>query len=260
MTESWNPDQYERFKAERTAPFRDLLALVRPVVGGRVVDLGCGTGELTDELHLATRSAYTLGLDSSAAMLAKARPSPRLEFREGDIATFTADAPFDIVFSNAALQWVPRHRELLARLAALVAPGGQLAVQMPTNSDHPSHLVATDVAGEEPFASAFAAGPPADPVRTNVLRPEQYAELLDELGFVEQHVRLQVYGHHLDSTADVVEWVKGTTLTRFRERLPGELYETFVERYGEALISVLGDRRPYFYAFKRILFWGRKPT
>jgi trans-aconitate 2-methyltransferase len=258
MSDAWNPEQYDRFKAERTAPFRDLLAMVTPVVGGRVVDLGCGTGELTDQLHLATRSAYTLGLDSSAAMLAKARSSPRLEFREGDIGTFSADRPFDIVFSNAALQWVPRHRELLSRLAALVADGGQLAVQMPTNSDHPSHLVATDVASEEPFASAFDGGAPPDPVRTNVLKPEQYAELLDELGFTEQHVRLQVYGHHLESADAVVEWVKGTTLTRFRERLPADLYDTFVERYRDALVSVLGDRRPYFYAFKRILFWGRK--
>jgi trans-aconitate 2-methyltransferase len=259
MTDAWNPEQYDRFKAERTAPFRDLVAMVQPVPGGRVVDLGCGTGELTDELHLITRSASTLGLDSSAAMLAKARATPRVEFREGDIATFTSASPFDVVFSNAALQWVPHHRELLARLAALVAPGGQLAVQMPANSDHASHLVATDVAGEEPFASAFAGGPPPDPVRTNVLRPEQYAELLDELGFTQQHVRLQVYGHHLDSTADVVEWVKGTTLTRFRERLPAELYDAFVVRYRDALVSVLGEDGPYFYAFKRILFWARKP-
>jgi trans-aconitate 2-methyltransferase len=234
--------------------------MVQPVIGGRVVDLGCGTGELTDELHLATRSASTLGVDSSAAMLAKARSAPRLEFRQGDIATFSSDQPFDIVFSNAALQWVPHHRELLERIASLVALGGQLAVQMPANSDHPSHLVAADVASDDLFAAAFEGGPPPDPVRTNVLRPEQYAELLDELGFAEQNVRLQVYGHHLDSTADVVEWVKGTSLTRFRQRLPDDLYAVFLERYRDALLGVLGDRRPYFYAFKRILVWARKPS
>lgn len=258
MTDSWDPAQYERFKAERTQPFRDLLALLRPAHEPRVVDLGCGTGELTDHLHLATRSVATLGIDSSPAMLAQARPAPRLEFREADIATFTSDTPFDVVFSNAALQWVPHHRELLARVADLVAPGGQLAVQMPANQDHPSHLVAADVATEPQFAEAFEGGPPPDPVRTNVLRPEQYATLLDELGFAEQHVRLQVYGHHLASSEDVVEWVKGTTLTRFRDRLPAHVYDAFVVRYRDALIEVLGDQRPYFYAFKRILFWARR--
>jgi trans-aconitate 2-methyltransferase len=257
MSDAWNPEQYERFKTERTAPFHDLLAMVQPVIGGRVVDLGCGTGELTDELHLATRSAYTLGLDSSVAMLARARSAPRLEFRQGDIATFSSDQPFDIVFSNAALQWVPHHHELLAQLSSLVAPGGQLAVQMPSNNDHPSHLVAADVASDDLFAAGFEDGPPPDPVRTNILRPEQYAELLDELGFAQQNVRLQVYGHHLDSTADVVEWVKGTTLTRVKRATDTDGYERFLAAYRARLLEVIGDRTPYTYPFKRILFRAR---
>jgi trans-aconitate 2-methyltransferase len=199
-----------------------------------------------------------LGIDSSPAMLARCEPGPGMRFEERDIAAFTATGQVDVVFANASLQWVPHHERLLPRLAAALRPGGQLAVQMPANSDHPSHLIATDVAGEPPFVDAFDGAPPPDPVRTNVLRPEQYAELLDEMGFAEQHVRMQVYGHHMDSTSDVVEWVKGTTLTRFRERLAPELYEAFLVRYTDALIEVLGDRRPYFYAFKRILFWARR--
>jgi len=91
-----------------------------------------------------------------------------------------------------------------------------------------------------------------------VLKPEQYAELLYDLGFVEQSVRLQVYGHVLDSTADVVEWTKGTSLTRFRRLLSAELFDQFVDRYRQRILEELGDRRPYFYAFKRILFWGRR--
>ena len=258
MTDSWNPDQYERFKAERTQPFHDLLALVRPVVKGRVVDLGCGTGELTRTLHTTVQAGETLGLDRSAAMLARAEPAPGLRFEQGDIAGFTATGQYDIVFANAALQWLPDHRALLPRLAAALRPGGQLAVQVPANADHPSHLVAADVAREAPFADAFAGEPPPDPVQRNVLRPEQYAELLDEMGFGDQHVRLQIYGHHMASSADVVEWVKGTTLTRFRERLPDDLYEVFLVRYRTALLEVLGERSPYFYAFKRILMWGRR--
>lgn len=258
MTDGWNPDQYERFKAERTQPFRDLLALLQPCPGGSAVDLGCGTGELTRELHTALGVARTIGIDTSSAMLERATPGGGVEFQQGDIATFDGHAPFDVVFSNAALQWVPHHPEVLRRLTGLVAPGGQLAVQMPTNADHASHLVANDVAHEPPFVDAFDGGPPPDPVRANVLGPEQYAELLDELGYREQHVRLQVYGHHLESTSGVVEWVKGTTLTRFREWLPADLYDAFVVRYGDALAEILGDRRPYFYAFKRILFWASR--
>jgi trans-aconitate 2-methyltransferase len=259
VSDAWNPEQYERFRAERTQPFRDLLALVRRCPGGRVVDLGCGTGELTNEVHTTLQAAETLGIDRSAAMLAKARPVEGVRFEEGDIAAFDAAAGYDVIFANAALQWVPDHDRLLRSLASALRPGGQLAVQVPANADHPSHLVAGRVASEPPFVDAFAGHPPPDPVAQNVLRPEQYAELLDTLDFSEQHVRLQVYGHHMASTADVVEWVKGTTLTRFRERLPDDLYEAFVVRYRDALLEVLGDRRPYFYPFKRVLFWAAKP-
>jgi trans-aconitate methyltransferase len=104
------------------------------------------------------------------------------------------------------------------------------------------------------------AAPPPDPVAGNVLRPEQYAELLELLGFERQHARLQVYGHRLPSSSDVVEWMKGTSLTRFKSALdPGD-YERFVDEYSRRLIKVIGDQSPYFYAFKRILLWGRLGT
>lgn len=258
MTDSWNPEQYGRFESERRQPFADLCSLLRPRPNGTVVDLGCGTGELTRVLHEWVQAADTLGIDTSPAMLAKAQAGGGVRFEERDIASFRATGLVDVLFANASLQWVPHHDRLLRQLAATLRPGGQLAVQVPANADHASHLVAADVAAQEPFVDAFDGGPPPDPVRANVLRPEQYAELLDDLGFTEQHVRLQVYGHHLESTADVVEWVKGTSLTRFRERLPADLYEVFLVRYADALLEVLGDRRPYFYAFKRILFWARR--
>jgi trans-aconitate 2-methyltransferase len=129
---------------------------------------------------------------------------------------------------------------------------------VPTNADHPSHLLAAEVAATEPFASAFDGPPPPDQVAANVLRPQDYAELFHELGFADQVVRLEVYGHVLDSTAAVVEWVRGTTLTRFFKRLPAELHEPFVDAYRRALLARLGERAPYFYPFKRILMWGRR--
>jgi len=259
MPDSWDPDQYHRFRAERSAPFFDLLALIDARDAPRVVDLGCGTGELTAEAHRLLAASETLGIDRSPAMLeeAQALTVDGLRFEAGDIASFEPSAPFDMVISNAALQWVPDHPAVLARWRAALGANGQLAVQMPTNADHPSHRVAGDVAREQPFLDAFAGAPPADPVLA-VAKPEEYAQLLDDLGFAEQHVRLQVYPHRLGSTADVVEWVKGTSLTRFRDRLSPDVFDAFVARYRERLLEELGDRSPYLYTFKRILFWARR--
>jgi len=261
MTDAWRPAQYERFAAERSQPFHDLAALVQPLAGGRAVDLGCGTGALTARLPELVGAGEVLGLDTSAAMLAAAteHASPTVRFAAGDLAAFDEPGGWDLVLSNAALHWVPDHAGVLARWAAALRPGGQLAVQVPANADHASHRVAATTALEEPFLSALGGAPPPDPVAANVLRSEQYAELLDELGFAQQHVRLQVYGHHLPSGAAVVEWVKGTSLTRFEAPLGPELFAAFVARYRERLLAELGDRAPYFYAFKRILFWGRLP-
>ena len=194
-TDSWDPAQYERFERERSAPFFDLLDLVEPCPGGRVVDLGCGTGELTRSLHERTGASTTLGIDSSPAMLEKSasHAGEGLTFELGDIAEWAPSEPFDVVFSNAALHWVDDHAALFARLTSALAPGGQLAVQVPANHDHPSHLVAERVAGEEPFREALG----GYVRRTPVLRPELYAELLHRLGYGSQHVRLQVYLHVL---------------------------------------------------------------
>ena len=130
-------------------------------------------------------------------------------------------------------------------------------MQVPANSDHPSHTVAAEMAEREPFRSAFAAGPPPDPVAGHVLTPERYCEVLVRLGLRDVHVRLQVYPHVLGRTADIVEWVKGTTLNRYRAALPAPLYDEFVDSYRAALLDRLGgDRSPCLYPFKRILMRG----
>ncbi len=187
---------------------------------------------------------------------AAARAGDGVTFVPGDIANWGegTDGAVDVVFSNAALQWVPDHPHVVARWRDALRPGGQLAVQVPTNADHASHRVIRELA-----ADWFGADAPPDPVEENVLRPEQYAELLDRLGFERQHVRLQVYAHHMHSTDDVVEWVRGTSLTRFTSLLPPDDDGRFVAEYRARLHAALGERAPYFYAFKRILFWGRLP-
>jgi trans-aconitate 2-methyltransferase len=242
---TWNPDQYLRFAAERKQPFLDLVALVehRPAI--RVLDLGCGTGEWTRELHDTLAAASTLGIDSSATMLEKARAfaTDTLHFEKQRVEDFRPAERFDLVFSNAALHWIPDHEALFTRLISLIAAGGQLAVQMPANEEHPSHVTAALVAGELGVA----------PRVSDVLPVERYAELLHRLGARKQHVRLQIYGHLLPSSSDVVEWVKGSLLTDYQHRMPAALYERFLELYRERLLSAIGNVQPYFYTYKRAL-------
>jgi trans-aconitate 2-methyltransferase len=254
---TWDPSQYERFKDERSRPFHDLLDMVRPKKGMRVVDLGCGTGALTRAMHERLGAKDTLGLDSSEEMLARAagEETHGLRFERGDIGAFApAEGAFDLVFSNAALHWLPDHAQLLTRLAGALAARGQLAVQVPANHRHPSHTAAAAVARQEPFASALGGFVHA----ANVLPPVEYARVLDRLGFREQRVRLEVYVHRLPSRDGVVEWTKGTLLTDYKKRLPPDLFERFVDHYRERLHQELDDERPFFFPFERILFWGER--
>jgi trans-aconitate 2-methyltransferase len=253
--DAWNPACYDRFRAERTQPFEDLLALVRHAPGMRVVDLGCGTAELTRRVHETLAARETLAIDSSDAMLERARmqEGAGLRVERGNISDFRAHAEFDLVFSNAALHWVPGHDELFRRLAEALTPEGQLAVQLPANFNHPSHTVATAVAAEEPFRTALDGGRHRDDV---VLAPEAYASLLHRVGFRAQHVRLQVYAHELEASAEVVEWVRASLLTSYQRRLPSDVFDRFVARYRERLLAELGDVRPYLFTFKRLLLWA----
>lgn len=258
----WDPDQYARFRAERSQPFYDLLALIQPgsapedLAPRRAVDLGSGSGELTRVLHERLGLTETVGLDSSTAMLARSRGAAGggVRFEEGDISTFDPAGRYDVVFSNAALQWVPDHPQLLERITRGLPPGGQLAVQVPANDDHPSHLTAHELAAEPPFRDALA----GHVRRSFILTPEAYATQLDALGYRAQHVRLQVYGHRLGAPEDVIEWVKGTLLTDYQRRLPPDLYEAFLTAYRQRLLPRLSQTRPYFYPFKRILFWAQR--
>jgi trans-aconitate 2-methyltransferase len=244
----WSPEQYERFKTERKQPFLDLLALVEKRPRMRVADLGCGTGELTRELHETLGAEETLGIDNSETMLLKAGSfeGEMLRFERGDIEAFVADRPFDLVFSNAAFHWVPDHEQLITRLTSFLSTNGQIAIQIPDNDDHPSHAIAARV------ATRFG----IEPRPANLRSPASYAELLHRLGFKHQHVRLQVYGHVLPSTDDVVEWVRGALLTFYEALLPAEEFEQFVGEYRKELHEALGDERPFFYTYKRVLMWG----
>ena len=258
--DSWNPAQYDKFKAQRSQPFYDLMHLLKrdetPDTHPRLIDLGCGTGELTKELHEYMHARETLGIDSSAEMLKKAVAfaTPTLTFEQGNIESWNAPAMFDVVFSNAALQWCANHKELFARLTKSLKPNGQLAIQMPMNHDYPTHLIAQAMSQEKPWKHLLK-----EPYKKQdeMLTVEDYATLMFQLGFKEQTVEMKVYGHILESREGVIEWVRGTLLTYFQSRLPADDYAAFVDDFRERLFAVLPDNEPFFYPFKRVLIWGQ---
>ncbi len=254
--DAWNPDRYDRFRSERSAPFFDLVAEIRRRPAMRVLDLGCGTGQLTRYLHRTLQAETTLGIDSSESMLAKSArlTTPGLHFQHQNVETWTPAETYDLIFSNAALQWVDQHHEaLLTRLTKALAPAGQLAVQVPANYDHASHTVATEIARAPPFRDALGG---YEHAAARVLVPEAYAALLARLGYREQRVRLEVYGHWLAEATDVARWVEGTLLTAYERRLDPTVFDEFRQRYRTALVERLGPSRPHFFPFKRILIWG----
>lgn len=251
----WDPKQYHKFQAERSAPFFDLLALVEKRPNLKVVDLGCGTGELTRQLADALPNSAVTGLDSSTQMLEKAASrfasSANLRFAQGDQSELTGE--WDLIFSNAALQWSENHAGLIPRLYRLLAPGGQIAVQVPSNHNHISHQIYRETASQEPFQSILKGFQRYAPV----LSIDDYARLFFACGAEEIIVFEKVYAHVLEDADAVVEWISGTALVPYFERL-GEHKEEFINAIRAKMRGALPDR-PVFYPFRRTLFSARKP-
>ncbi|MBV6450890.1 MAG: putative trans-aconitate 2-methyltransferase [Anaerolineales bacterium] len=250
----WNPDQYHKFQSERAAPFYDLLALVDVRQNLKVVDLGCGPGELTRQLADRLPQSDVTGLDSSPEMLAKAASFARvgLVFQLGDQARLSG--AWDVIFSNAALQWSENHAELIPSLFSRLKTGGQIAVQVPSNHNHISHQIYRETADEEPFKSILQGFQRIAPVMTI----DQYAQILFTCGAEEIVVFEKVYSHVLKDSDAIVEWISGTALVPYFERL-GDHKEQFLQTIREKMRKVLPDS-PVFYPFRRILFSARKPA
>lgn len=252
----WDPNRYEQFKKERYAPFNDLVALIEVRPGLRVLDLGCGTGELTRRLADALPESEVLGVDASAPMLARSEEftRPGLRFERRSIEDVSGE--WDVVFSNAALQWVGDHASLFPRLFSMVTAGGQLAVQMPSNFDHPTHTLLDQIADEAPFREALAGITRWSRSRP-VLGIERYAEILYGCGGADVVALEKVYPHVLESADALVDWMSGTALVPFMELLEDELKDSFLERY-RTLLRERFPGSPVFYGFKRTLVSARR--
>ena len=264
VNDGWDPAQYGTFAAERAQPFWDLVALLEQPAGGfgRCRRPRLRPGELTAAVTERLGIEEMVGIDSSERCSARRGrrsgaattgcASPAATSASGRAAaTTTSSSP------TPACSGCPTTPACSPAGGRRWRPGGQLAVQVPANADHPSHRIAAEVAATEPFLSAIDGLPPPDPVAANVLAPEQYAIVLDQLGAVDQHVRLQVYPHHLESIGDVVEWVQGHVADPLHQAARPDLAEPFVDAYRASACSTrIGDVAPYFYPFKRILIWA----
>lgn len=258
----WNPQQYERFKSERAAPFEDLLALIEkraelsPIEVIEVIDLGCGTGQLTAQLASLWPHAQVLGIDASAEMLAQAPVQPRLQFKQQTIeSTVAGGNQWDLVFSHAALQWIDDHQQLWPQIWSLVRPGGQLAIQMPSNHGHTTHQLLRKLVSAEPFCSALSGWKRPLPV----LGIEAYAHLLYDLGASQIQVLEKVYPHVLESAEELVQWMKGTAMVPYLERLSADLAASLVQAF-RAEIQVAFPESPVFYGFRRTLIYAQKES
>lgn len=253
----WEPGRYLTYGDERARPFADLLAQVRASQPQRVVDLGCGPGHLTVQLAERWPGATVLGVDSSPAMVERARssPHPRVEYVQADLRDWRPAEWVDVLISNATLQWVPDHRELLPGFVSALAPGGWLALAVPGNFAAPSHALLRELATDARFA-AHTSGVswPA------VAEPADYLADLASSG-CEVDVWETTYLHVLTGDDPVFSWIASTGARPVLQALPADLREEFEAEYKTRLRDAYPPT-PYgtVLPFRRIFVVAHAPS
>lgn len=253
----WDAEQYLKFGSERTQPVRDLIGHVLLENPRRIVDLGCGPGNSTEELSRRWPDSSILGLDHSVDMIERARRAyPSGQWQVGDAASWTSDEPVDLVFSNAMLQWVPDHERLCPRLLDQAAPGGALAVQAPAHYESVLHREILEVSRHPSWNDRMNQ---ARSALTNH-PPEFYYDLLAPLAS-RVDVWETTYYHVLAGPESVLEWFRGTGLRPFLEALAddgervrfeallGERYEKTYPRRSNGRV-LFPFRRLFFVAYR----------
>ncbi|MGX9789270.1 trans-aconitate 2-methyltransferase [Mycobacterium sp. MMS18-G62] len=245
----WNPNVYLAFADHRGRPFFDLVSRVGAEKARRVVDLGCGPGNLTVSLAQRWPEAVIEAWDSSPEMVDAARERG-VDAQVADVRAWTPQPDTDVVVSNATLHWVPEHSELLARWAGQLVAGSWLAVQVPGNFDAPSHQAVRELASSDQWSETLRDFPFRE---GQVDTAAGYAELLTDAG-CRVDAWETTYIHELSGEHPVLEWITGTALTPVRSRLSEEQWEQFRLE----LIPLLDTAYPVrpdgktFFPFRRI--------
>jgi trans-aconitate 2-methyltransferase len=231
MMAAWSAAQYLKFEDERTRAARDLLNAVAIETPATIVDVGCGPGNSTELLVARYPDAKVLGIDNSAEMLTAARTRlPAAIFLEADVSAWMPASPPGLIYANAVFQWVPDHLLVMSRLIGALAPGGVLAVQMPDNLDEPSHRLMSEVAESVSFAEAFR--PPV--TREALPSAGAYYNALRKVA-ARIEIWRTTYFHVLADAGAIVEWVKGTGLRPYLDRLAQRQREEFLALYRERI-------------------------
>jgi trans-aconitate 2-methyltransferase len=254
---SWSPSQYLKFSQPRLRPAMDLLARIPSSEPHWIYDLGCGAGNVTAALLDRWPRACIVGVDSSPAMLAlAARALPQLQWQQRTLADWRPDTPADLIYSNAALHWLPNHQQLFPALVEALAPGGVLAVQMPRNFSAPSHTLIAASAREGRWRDKLAPLLGEAPVA----EPQSYYALLAPLALsldIWESEYLQV----LSGDDPVKEWTKGTWLMQFLDRLEPDERADFEADYARRLRAAYPRQADgsTLFPFRRLFIVLQKP-
>jgi len=267
---TWDPEQYLRYADERQRPFWDLVGQIRTETTRNVVDLGCGPGTATAGLRRRWPEAEILGIDNSEVMISRALDAladelasptplvdsdetharPALTFLNEDITTWKpAPASLDVILSNSALHWVPRHMDLFATWLAALRPGGTLAFQVPGNFNAPSHTLLAELATSPGWRPKLAAVPSI----VEAHEPADYYRALNGLASTVD-IWETTYYHCLEGDDPVLEWVRGSALRPYLERLGAADAIAFTVAYRRALRLAYPaeESGKTLFAFRRI--------
>jgi trans-aconitate 2-methyltransferase len=249
----WNPDAYMKFGSERTRPSVDLVGRIGLAEPASIVDIGCGPGNSTQVLRDRWPKARIIGLDNSPQMIEKARTTyPKEEWVLADAATWSSEAKFDLVFSNATLQWIPDHGTLVGRFFDQVSKGGALAVQVPANSGSPLHRALLGVSRSPEWREATAGCGELITYRDADFYYDRLSALSGRVDIWET-----TYFHVMESRRDLVEWYASTGLRPYLEKLAGDperaAFKKQILEECESGYPLRRDGRVLF-PFKRLFF------
>lgn len=252
----WNPEKYNQFKNIRYQPFFDLMKMIREEGIKKAVDLGCGTGEQTSILSAQFEQADFLGIDPSNEMLAERKKfeSDRLRFRVSTVEDFIQSdksQKWDLIFSNAALQWSDDHETVFPKLISLLSEGGQFAVQMPVQKENVLNQLLLELVSEKPFADYLQGWRRESPV----LSIDHYAQIMFECGLQQIQIMQKVYPIIAENADQLFDFISGSSLIPYMERLKEDQKKEFISAYKNRISRVFA-KFPAIYAFKRLLLYG----
>lgn len=252
----WNPEVYNQFKDIRYQPFFDLMNLISPEDLKKAIDIGCGTGEQTHILSEKFSNTEFLGIDSSAEMLQKSLDfkNKNLSFKQKKVEElYDSKEKWDLIFSNAALQWSDDHEKLFSKLLSLLSEKGQFAVQMPVQTENALNQILFQLASEEPYKTQLQDWNRVSPV----LSLDDYAKMMFDVGLKNLNISIKVYPIIADDAEQLFKFISGSALIPYLERLDEENKEKFIIEYKKRIEEKF-DTFPVIYAFKRMLLYGRK--